>query len=69
MTNTTFRLCGCIGYGTLPDGTVFLFDADQLDRIGNTKWYRCHNKKYDLRGDLSRVFSAQKTEQGYDYAA
>lgn len=48
MTNTTFRLCGCIGYGTLPDGTVFLFDADQLDRIGNTKWYRCHNKKYDL---------------------
>lgn len=22
-----------------------------------------------LRGDLSRVFSAQKTEQGYDYAA
>ena len=22
-----------------------------------------------LRGDLSRVFSAQKMEQGYDYAA
>ena len=46
MTNVAFRIEGSISYGTLPDGSTFLFDAEQIDRIRNTKWYKCYNKKY-----------------------
>lgn len=47
MTNVTFRIEGKTGYGTLPDSTTFLFDAEQIDKIKDIKWYRCYNKKYD----------------------
>ena len=48
MTNVTFRFNGSIGYGTLPDNTTFVFDADQIDEIKHIKWYRCYNKKYSM---------------------
>ena len=40
MTNVVFRIKNGVGHGTLPDGTTFLFDADKLYKIANTKWYR-----------------------------
>lgn len=40
MSNVAYRFDEGIGYGTLPDGTTFLFDADQIDRIKNINWYR-----------------------------
>ncbi|MBO5565363.1 MAG: HNH endonuclease, partial [Lachnospiraceae bacterium] len=44
MSNVTYRFEGDTGIGTLPDGTRFLFDADQFDRIRDTKWYRNYRK-------------------------
>jgi hypothetical protein len=38
-------------------------------QIGKAVLLRIGFKNTLLRRDLSRVFSAQKTEQGYDYAA
>lgn len=35
----TFSDDGLYGYGTLKDGTVFVFDADLFDLIKNIKWY------------------------------
>ena len=42
MTNVQFRFEGDVGYGALPDGTTFLFDAVMYDQIKNTKWYNDH---------------------------
>lgn len=39
----SFSEDGKVGYGTLHDGTRFLFDADRFDRIKDINWYR--NKK------------------------
>lgn len=33
-----------IGYGHLPDGTTFLFDADLFDKIKDIKWYVSYRK-------------------------
>lgn len=35
----TFSDDGLYGYGTLKDGTVFVFDADLFDLIKSIKWY------------------------------
>lgn len=40
MTNVTYSIRNGVGHGRLPDGTEFLFDADKLYRIADTKWYR-----------------------------
>lgn len=34
---------GKIGYGKTPTGEVFLFDAEDFDRIKNVSWYTCNN--------------------------
>lgn len=40
MSNVAYRFEGKIGYGTTPDGTTFLFDADMINRIKDINWYR-----------------------------
>lgn len=40
MSNVSYRFEGNVGYGALPDGTVFLFDADKIDSIKDINWYR-----------------------------
>lgn len=40
MSNISYRFEGDTGYGTLPDGTVFLFDFDQINKIKGMNWYR-----------------------------
>ncbi|MBR1685445.1 MAG: hypothetical protein IJ708_09945 [Clostridia bacterium] len=39
MSNVSYRFEGDVGYGTLADGTTFLFDADQIGRIKDINWY------------------------------
>ena len=41
MNNVSYRFDGDIVYGTLPDGTVFLFDRDNLPIVDAMKWYPC----------------------------
>ena len=43
MSNVTYRFDGQTGYGTLPNGTTFLFDTDMVLRICNINWYRNYN--------------------------
>lgn len=43
MSNISYCFDGSIGYGRLPDGTVFIFDADMVDRIREFSWYRNYN--------------------------
>lgn len=43
MSNVSYCFDGDIGYGTLPDGTRFLFDADKTDLIRHVNWYRNYN--------------------------
>ena len=43
MSNVCYRFDGNIGFGTLADGTTFLFDKDRFDRIKNMNWYRNYN--------------------------
>lgn len=43
MSNVSYRFEGDIGYGILPDGTVFLFDADKIDLIRDISFYRNYN--------------------------
>ncbi len=43
MSNVAYRFDGKVGYGTLPDGTTFLFDADKIGLIKNVNWYRNYN--------------------------
>lgn len=41
MSNVAYRFSDDgVGYGTLPDGTTFLFDADQIEKIKDINWYR-----------------------------
>lgn len=40
MSNTRYRFDGGTGVGTLPDGTEFMFDADQYSNIKDVSWYR-----------------------------
>lgn len=40
----SFSEDGAVGYGTLTDGTTFMFDAVLFDRIKDKNWYR-QNKK------------------------
>ena len=40
MSNVSYEIRGDTGYGTLRDGTVFLFSADKFDRIRDVNWYR-----------------------------
>ena len=40
MSNVCYRFEDDIGYGILPDGTVFLFDSDMINQIKNVNWYR-----------------------------
>lgn len=41
MSNVIYRFSDDgVGYGTLPDGTTFLFDAEQIGRIKDINWYR-----------------------------
>lgn len=40
MSNTTFQFFDDIGVGTIADGTQFLFDAEELNKIKDVKWYR-----------------------------
>ena len=58
---------------TLKAGTVIIRAAETVIheeyRIREMMLFCILQKDGFLRGDLSRVFSAQKTEQGYDYAA
>lgn len=49
MSNVTYRFEGDTGIGMLPDGTRFLFDADQFDRIRDIKWYRNYRKPGDRK--------------------
>lgn len=42
MSNVQYRFEKSVGYGTLPDGTVFKFDAERFDRIKHIKWYPCN---------------------------
>ena len=50
MGNVTFTFSedGKVGKGTLPDGTEFLFDADQIDKIKDVSFYAC-NKDREYR--------------------
>lgn len=34
---------GKIGYGKTPTGEIFLFDAEDFDRIKDVSWYVCNN--------------------------
>jgi len=43
MGNVSYRFEDGIGYGILADGTTFLFDADQINRIKDINWYRNYN--------------------------
>ncbi len=43
MNNVTYRFDGQTGYGTLPNGTTFLFDTDMIAKICNINWYRNYN--------------------------
>ncbi len=45
MSNVDYRFVNGIGYGTLPDGSTFLFDEELFHRIKDIKWYQCFNKK------------------------
>lgn len=47
MSNVAYRFDGDIGYGTLADGTTFLFDADQISLIKDTNWYRNYRDAED----------------------
>lgn len=49
MTNTRFEIHGDTGIGILPDGTEFLFDADVIHQIQETKWYRTYKDPAKLR--------------------
>ena len=40
MSNVSYRFEGDVGYGTLADGTTFLFDADKIGKIKDINWYR-----------------------------
>ena len=44
MSNVAFRFEDDIGYGTLADGTTFLFDADKIGKIRDINWYRNYNQ-------------------------
>lgn len=44
MNNVSYRFDGDIVYGTLPDGTVFLFDRGDLPIVDSMKWYACRSK-------------------------
>lgn len=48
MTNVSVEIVGNVGYGTLPDGHTFSFDAEQVNIVTSQKWYYCFNKKYQL---------------------
>lgn len=43
----TFSDDGLYGYGTLKDGTVFIFDADLFDLIKDIKWYAAYKNRHD----------------------
>lgn len=43
MSNVIYHFEKNIGYGILPDGTTFLFDADKINIIKNVNWYRNYN--------------------------
>lgn len=43
MSNVVYRFDGDVGYGTLLDGTSFLFDADKFNQIKDINWYRNYN--------------------------
>lgn len=45
MSNVLYRFENGVGYGTLTDGTTFLFDEELFERIRDTKWYACTNSK------------------------
>ena len=47
MNNVSYRFDGNTVYGTLPDGTVFLFDRADLPIVDSVKWYACRNKLYN----------------------
>lgn len=44
MNNVFDRFDGDTAYGTLTDGTVFLFDRADLPMVDSMKWYACRNK-------------------------
>lgn len=39
MSNVKYSFDGSIGYGKLQSGLIFLFDAGNLDKIKDVKWY------------------------------
>lgn len=43
MSNVQYQIEGTTGIGILPDGTKFLFDADQIGKIEDTNWYKGYN--------------------------
>ncbi len=47
MNNVNYRFDGGTVYGHLPDGTVFLFDKDDLSIVDQCNWYACRYKNYD----------------------
>ena len=47
MNNVFYRYDGDTAYGTLPDGTVFLFDRADLPIVDSMKWYACKNKAFN----------------------
>ncbi len=47
MSNVAYRFEGDIGYGTLADGTTFLFSADKIGLIKDRNWYRNYNNAKD----------------------
>lgn len=44
MSNVWYRFENGVGYGTLADGTTFLFDEDCFDQIKDIKWYRWESR-------------------------
>lgn len=50
MSNVSYRFSDDgIGYGTLPGGETFLFDADLYERIKDFNWYRSNNSTPDAK--------------------
>ena len=63
MSNVRYRFEGDVGYGILPDGTTFLFDADKINLIKDINWYRNYN---DAEGKILYITN-HDGEKIHDY--